>query len=600
VTIGRSPATARSAARLAGPLATVLALAASSALDAGAAFAQAGTWTRLPFDNVSSGPHMNIVLLTDGTLLAQSDNDMHVWTKLTPDASGSYVNGTWSAAASTQIGRRYYPYAVLKDGRVWIGGGEILSGSETDQAAIEIYDPLANTWTRGPDAPATIGDTAYQVLSDGRIIGGIGGAGTQFFDPAIGQWTAGPTKASGLNSGEQTWSLLPSGAVLDWSSVPQEKYIPSSNQWVLETPAPITLIDASNFEIGPAVFLPTGKLLAFGAFGRTVLYTPGASPTAAGSWATGPSVPPPSQPNGNPNGTQYTEDVPACIEPNGKVLIVSTDAPIGNSDGNFNEYDPATNTISPIPNPPLGFDRQAFLFQFLALPTGQVLLTGTFTNDFVYTPVGGPQASWRPTIQSITPASDGTFTLTGTQLNGLSQGASYGDEGNAQTNYPLVQFVTGSTVRYARTFNHGTMGFATGATPVQTHFTLPPNIPAGTYQVAVVTNGIASAPASFTVTSTISATPSVYSHWDTGYCANVTVTNTLPRPISAWTVTFNLATATINAQWNGVFTQTGSTLRVTNSSFNGQLGQGGAATFGFCTQAPPPVPSPVVTLATGS
>ncbi len=40
-----------------------------------------------------------VFLLTDGTVLAQG-NQGQDWWKLTPDISGSYVNGTWSQVAS--------------------------------------------------------------------------------------------------------------------------------------------------------------------------------------------------------------------------------------------------------------------------------------------------------------------------------------------------------------------------------------------------------------------------------------------------------------------------------------------------------------------
>src|ERR1700744_813659 len=63
--------------------------------------------------------------LTDGTVLAQGNND-NDWWKLTPDNKGSYVNGTWTKMASLPSG--YAPDAmaegVLADGRVVIAGGE--------------------------------------------------------------------------------------------------------------------------------------------------------------------------------------------------------------------------------------------------------------------------------------------------------------------------------------------------------------------------------------------------------------------------------------------------------------------------------------------
>lgn len=460
----------------------------------------AGTWTPLPFNTVTNATSAGTAaVLTDGTLLVQSAADWHVWSKFTPDATGNYVNGTWSAAASSAFGRLYYPFAVLKDGRLFVSGGEDLSGSESNHGTVEIYDPLTNAWSRSTDSPlGDIGDVPYQVLTDGRIIMGYRfGSQVEIFDPATGTWSSG----SNINSSsatEQTWSLLPLGTTLNCTAVQPQLYVPSLNQWVNAAVPPVAMQNPNDAETGPAVFMPNGKLLALSAFGNAVLYTPGSTATAPGSWALGPSVPPPAQPNGNPNGSQYTEDVAAALEPNGKVLLISSDAIFGHP-GNFSEYDPTTNTISVIPSPPISTDQPSYLLRLLVLPTGQLLLTGTGTNDFVYTPVGAASDAWRPVVQNVSANGDGSYTVRGTQLNGLSQGASYGDEGEARTNFPLVRLTMGSTVRYARSFAFSTMGFATGTATLQAKFTLPPGIPAGTYQLSVVANGIASVPVSFVV-----------------------------------------------------------------------------------------------------
>src|SRR5882672_10461423 len=78
-------------------------------------------------------------LLTDGTVMVQGDAaanpgaSVSAWYKLTPDAFGSYLHGTWSPLASLPPG--YVPYAfasaVLADGRVVIVGGEYNQGTFT-------------------------------------------------------------------------------------------------------------------------------------------------------------------------------------------------------------------------------------------------------------------------------------------------------------------------------------------------------------------------------------------------------------------------------------------------------------------------------------
>ena len=64
--------------------------------------AQTGTWTAVT--NHSPNQNMGVmVLMTDGTVLchnATGSNYGTGWDKLTPSASGSYVNGTWTTVAS--------------------------------------------------------------------------------------------------------------------------------------------------------------------------------------------------------------------------------------------------------------------------------------------------------------------------------------------------------------------------------------------------------------------------------------------------------------------------------------------------------------------
>src|SRR5579872_7111849 len=52
-----------------------------------------GTWARTT--HVNSANAGTALLLTDGTVLVQVP-DTPQWWKLTPDITGSYLNGTWS------------------------------------------------------------------------------------------------------------------------------------------------------------------------------------------------------------------------------------------------------------------------------------------------------------------------------------------------------------------------------------------------------------------------------------------------------------------------------------------------------------------------
>ena len=163
-----------------------------------------GTWTSLtnplsPVRNLS-----NPILLTDGTVIAHVSCTSD-WYKFTPSNTGSYVNGTWSAIASTVagFGPRYFGSAVLPDGRVVIEGGEYNNSgdgchvAEGTQGAI--YDPVGNTWTPIPPPAGwvSIGDATGIVLSDGTYMQ------TSCCDI--------PPKAALLNPSTLTWTATGTG-----------------------------------------------------------------------------------------------------------------------------------------------------------------------------------------------------------------------------------------------------------------------------------------------------------------------------------------------------------------------------------------------------
>ena len=126
-----------------------------------------------------------MLLLTDGTVMVHELNTPN-WHRLTPDSSGSYVNGSWSSLASlpdnsgipTANGGPtnaplYFASAVLGDGTVFVAGGEYNKGiANSDILTAQIYDPLSDTWTAiaTPDGWTGIGDAVSCVLADGRLL----------------------------------------------------------------------------------------------------------------------------------------------------------------------------------------------------------------------------------------------------------------------------------------------------------------------------------------------------------------------------------------------------------------------------------------------
>src|SRR5262249_53298106 len=127
------------------------------------------------------------------------------------------------------------------------------------------------------------------------------------------------------------------------------------------------------------------------------------------------------------------------------------------------EYDWVSNTINQVTNLPAGLNtsltgRQGFVTRMLVLPSGQVMLNYGNGQAYLYTPDATVNPAWRPTITGIVavpnPGGPDTFQLTGTQLNGISEGAAYGDDAQMATNYPIVELKGASgNVVYATTSN---------------------------------------------------------------------------------------------------------------------------------------------------
>lgn len=455
----------------------------------------AGFWKPLASQPPSGVSTM--LLLTDGTVMALGDDEVNpgkAWLRLSPDPSGDYLNGAWSRLAQMKNGRRYFASAVLSDGRVFIAGGEY-SDAGSDLVAAEIYDPEHDLWTTisTPAGWPAIGDAPCCVLADGRLLlGSIHTSASALFDPHSDSWS--PAGDKDDQSEEETWTLLRDGSVLtvECDSHPRaERYVPSLNRWVNAGTVPVDLVQASSREIGPALLMGNGTVFALGATGHTAIYTPPASAQDVGAWSAGPDMPK------SPDGVQLgAKDAPACLLPNGRVLCVLS--PLGEGDSYpgpsyFYESDGASFSAAPVP---LTSDLPSFAGRLLLLPTGQALFANGSPTVEIYSPDGDVNAAWAPKMtshpQTISPAQ--TFQLSGTQLNGISQAVSYGDDATMATNYPLVRVrrISVGQTWYCRTHGHSSMGVATGAAITHTNFTVPTGIPDGPADLEVVVNGIAS------------------------------------------------------------------------------------------------------------
>jgi hypothetical protein len=454
----------------------------------------AGSWTTIA--TPAPAPVATMLLLTDGTVLCQGVSTRK-WYRYTPAADGSYLNGTWATMADSAHAPLYYASGVLRDGRVIVAGGEYDAGAAVWLLNVEMYDPQANTWTTLPNPPGwvRIGDAPGCVLPDGRFfLGQVAARNTAIYDPATNTWTGADDKINTVS--EESWSLLYDGTVhaVDCSNPPNaEKYIIASNEWVPAGTTLDTLVDSIS-EIGASVLLPDGRIFVIGATNFTALYTPPPIANQVGTWARGPSIP-----QVNPGQPLGAVDAPACVLPNGKVLF--TVGPI-TSPASFNpptffmEYDPVANSISSVPAA-ASSASVPYTGRMVMLPTGQVFYTQHTSTPMLYTPDLSPDPVWRPTITNCPSAikRGRSFTLSGRQINGLTQCSYYGNDATNATNYPIVRLEsnTSSDVFYCRTHTFSTMGLNTGTVVHATRVFVPSSVPLGSYCLRLVANGIATA-----------------------------------------------------------------------------------------------------------
>ena len=509
-----------------------------------------GTWTTLT--NSPGVAVQNPLLMTDGTVIATSACTGN-WYKLTPDNTGSYVNGTWTQIASMPSG--YAPLfvgsGVLPDGRVVVEGGEYNgsggscgSGAWTTKGAI--YDPVANAWTsvNPPSGWTHVGDAAGIVLDNGTYMqsdccdtSSLSGL-SALLNPNTLTWTAtGPGKLDRWD--EEGMAKLQNGNVLVVDAHTNTSCSPNTSEIYNAGTGTFSATgntvdqeaDCSNpanslsFELGPVVTRQDGSAVVFpgvlcsdlantncanqaGGFvviGHADLYNVG-----AGTWSTLATMP---RIGIAPTNYYYSlADAPAAVLPDGNVLFAaSPDYQAFVNPTHFFELSfSSPGNITQVGDTTDAPNGGAFVQNFLLLPTGQVLAVSQLGNIQIYTPLAGnPQAAWAPGITLVPScvSPGGTYFAAGTQLNGLTEGSYYGDDVQGAVNFPVIRIVNNSTghVFYAKTFNHSTRSIAPGAA-VSTEFTVANATETGPSTLYDVGAGIPSVGTSVTVSSICSTT----------------------------------------------------------------------------------------------
>jgi len=473
-----------------------LAFAAATAASSQEAFV-AGTWTKVVAAPPSAVAHM--LLLTDGSVLVNSNFNTgpDPWYRLVPNNKGSYVNGTWTSAGTLPSGYNpvYFASAVLPGGNVIVMGGEYNNNVATETTLGAMYHWKTNQWTHVP-APSnwtTVGDADSVVLPNGKFLLANCCDATEALLTSTSPitWTATGAGKADANS-EEGMVLMPNGKVMSVDVVnganpsTYEIYNPATGTWTSEGTLPLQLQNASQAEIGPMVLRPDGTVFAGGGRPVNAVYN-----TTTGIWNTAPSF----------GGGLDMADAPAALLPDGNVLL-DTSPGVYNFGVKFFEWDGSA--MHAVPGLPDAASTSSYYGNMVCLPTGQVIFTDFSANVYIYTPSGTYKTAWQPKITSVgATLTHGTVnnSIKGTQFNGLSQCAAYGDDNQAASNFPLVRITNNSTghVFYARTHTFSTMGVATGATVVSAQFDVPSGIEIGASTLVVVANGIPSPAVNVTI-----------------------------------------------------------------------------------------------------
>jgi hypothetical protein len=189
----------------------------------------AGTWGRTGAEVCPwRGGQSTATLLSDGQVLVAGE------------CAELYdpIAGTWSLAGNMNQPRVLHTATRLADGRVLVAGGQSFVDPDScwdycapvGPPAVEIYDPVARTWTvTGPLIQPRDTHTAT-LLPDGRVlvVGGIARSenetwsppNAEIFDPLQGRWTN--TGMLAHPRSFHTATLLPNGKVLIAGGLPIE------------------------------------------------------------------------------------------------------------------------------------------------------------------------------------------------------------------------------------------------------------------------------------------------------------------------------------------------------------------------------------------
>jgi len=473
-----------------------------------------GSWVKIanyPLGSTSGPIHLQ--LLMDGTVLANDSGSVHnAWRRFVPSPTGGYKAGTWTTTpVFSNYGRQFYASGILADGRVFAGGGEdawdsnnnpITSrnteGSDPDNSHCELFDPRANggagVWTNVPDFPTpTLGDGMLAPLPDGsgRLLVAPAWSTTSYiFDPnnLSNPWTNSKAIAStdGNHFDEGSLALMQNNNIF-FGQTTGWVYDTSNNNtgWTTLTTPPgyKNPFDAVNLKEGaPALTLYDGTVFISSVTTNNALFTPSSSNPLGGTLKNVAVTP--------RTGGRMDENDQVVLA-NGNVFA-SVIGPSFNGGYKFYEWEPPpANQFHDVSAS--GPNYAASNLVATPLPDGSVLVANSGSNVvYIYTPQNVPFANFgQPAVSELTGPINGIYTLTGTTLNGLTNGANRDDEGQNWTSFPIISLQSGTTNVYASVLSVSTTSIAPN-TFGRVYFKLPTGAPSGALTLKVAASGLPS------------------------------------------------------------------------------------------------------------
>jgi hypothetical protein len=296
-----------------------------------------------------------------------------------------------------------------------------------------------------------------------------------------------------------------------------ESFDPATGMWSAAGHTPVQLSDldpggGGSHEIGPNVLRHDGTVLALGATGHNATYDP-----TTKTWTAAPDLP-------MIGGQLDLADGPAAVLPNGNVLVPASPG-VFNTPTHYFEWDGTS--FTPTADPPAATAQTTYQINLIILPTGEMLMTDTTQDIEIYTPAPGHPDNGVPVITQapqlmtaahevgpsqpsspsasiaqlagVTPVSNlflgRVYKLSVLRMNGITQGAYYGDDAQAYTNYPIIRLTYQDTghVAYLRTHDHSNRAIGPDKSGT-TLFDVPANAERGLATLESVANGIPSPP----------------------------------------------------------------------------------------------------------